>query len=103
MKSTPRDGDPSPVNLEMQSNRTEDSCTEARSLRRADWNIYKQNDAWKDRSVLDERPVAVLIADLYKRIEQAADAAIPKINNLYFPKPLWSLELNGTFNNRENL
>ena len=37
-----------------------------------------------------------------ERIEQAADAAIPKIkNNLYFPKPWWSPELNGTFNNRE--
>ena len=34
---------------------------------------------------MDERPAAVLIADFYKRIEQAADAAIPKIKNNIFP------------------
>ena len=70
--STPRDSDHSAVHPEMQSNRTEDSCTEARSFRRADWNIYKQSDAWKDISGMDEMPVAVLIADFYKRANRAS-------------------------------
>ena len=77
--------------------------TPIQMLKKANWNIYAQSSAWSN---LPQQEISCeqMLEDLYSRIAQACQEAIPTTTpSKFFPKPFWSPELSRTRAVREIL
>ena len=93
--SSPGDSDHCPIIITVMNDAAAEEAIEKYNMKKAKWEVYKQSDAWQiEMERLEERSNEELLQDIYYRITQASNEAIPKYTvTKYFPRPWWTPEL----------
>ena len=100
--ASPRDSDHIPIIVKLLNARAEGVQTERRNMKRADWVKYRESNAWRRGREIENMGNEELLLDLYSRINEAAEEAIPKIKcGKFYPKPFWNDRLKRTRETRE--
>lgn len=105
---SPGDSDHCPIVISLAGAQQTPSNPSARwNVGRADWDTYQSSDAWRhlpDTDTINTIESGLLLADLYKRINDASSQSIPQYKpSKYYPKPWWSKELKNSKIERERL
>ena len=78
-------------------------ATPIRLMKKANWTTYTNSAAWNDITPTHENN-ANMLTELYNRINEACEEAIPTITpTRFYPKPWWTPDLTRTRNIRERL
>ena len=77
--------------------------TPRRLLKEANWSVYTNSTAWNNMTQNNNNN-EILLEDLYNRINEACEEAIPTTTpTRFYPKPWWTPDLTRTRNIRERL
>lgn len=101
---SPLDSDHCPITISLLSNLNTAPAVEKYDIKNASWETFKRHKVLNEFPQTEINDKKELIEDLYKRLQIAADATIPKYTlKKYYPKPWWSKEVINAKNKRESL